>query len=158
MSTIRDHLHDLRVHIASGRVHVSNAWYRAAGHRIQGVRGRLHNARVVRAQQRGRRDLPRRAADSLRSSLLVYRDRINPSTGRPNRDSRQIGRGLDESLTRRKPLNARINAAEAALERQRQEPARARQYAQGRAPGRPCRPGYYCHHNYPGQTPRDRSR
>lgn len=137
--SVRDHLSDLRAWLGNGRVSVSNAWYRVAGHRIQGVRGRLHNARVVRAQQRGRRDLPRRAADSLRSSLPGYRNRINPSTGRPNRDSRQTGRLLDADLAWRRPTNARINAAERALERQRREPARARQYAQDRRPGRPGR-------------------
>lgn len=132
MSSLRDHLHDLRWRAANGRTHASNAWYRAVGRHIWGARGRLHNARVVRAQQRGRRDLPRRAADSLRSSLPVYRNRINPATGRPNHDSRRTGRLLDADLAWRKPTNARINAAEAALERQRREPVRARQYAQER--------------------------
>jgi hypothetical protein len=136
MSKTRKPAGALRWNLAKGRVRVSNAWHRAAGNRIQGARGRLANARAARARQRGRRDLPRRAADNLRSSLPIVRDRIDPSTGRPNRDSRQMGRTLDESLARRKPLNARINVAEAVLERQRREPARAQQYAQERRPAR----------------------
>ena len=111
LSKARDHISDVPVHarIAANRIHVraSNAWHRAAGHRIQGARGRLANARAVRAQQRGRRDLPRRAADNLRSSLPIVRDRIDTSTGRPNRDSRQIGRTIDESLARMAPQRRR---------------------------------------------------
>jgi hypothetical protein len=107
----RDHISDVPVHarIAANRIHVraSNAWHRAAGHRIQGARGRLANARAVRARQRGRRDLPRRAADNIRSSVPAYRNRVDPSTGRPNRDSRQIGRTIDESLARMAPQRRR---------------------------------------------------
>jgi hypothetical protein len=121
MSKVRDYVSDAPVYarIGANRIHVraSNAWHRAAGHRIQeargrlsnarAARGRLSNARAARARQRGRRDLPRRAADNIRSSAPVYRNRVDPSTGRPNRDSRQIGRTIDESLARMAPQRRR---------------------------------------------------
>jgi len=99
LSSVRDHVSDVpaRTRIAANRVHVraSNAWYRVAGYRLQGARARLSNRRNQRMIKRGRRDLPRRAADSLRSSLPLYRGRIDPATGRPNRDRRALGRAHD---------------------------------------------------------------
>ena len=101
--TARDHLHDLRWRAANGKVRVQNAWYRAAGRRIDSTRTGLSNARNQRAMERGKRDLPARAADSLRSSLPVVRDRIDTRTGRPNRDARDMGRLSDKSLARMAP-------------------------------------------------------
>lgn len=107
MNSPRDHIAALRWRAANGRVHASNAWYRAVGRRIQGARGQLANTRAARAHQRGRRDLPRRTADTLRSSLPVVRNRIDPATGHPNRDSRHLGRTTDASLARMKATRER---------------------------------------------------
>ena len=104
MSRLRDYLSDLRrYYLPETATRARDAWHRAAGRRIEGARGRIANARAARARQRGRRDLPRRAADNLRSSLPVYRSRINPGTGRPNRDSRALGRTCDAALARMAP-------------------------------------------------------
>lgn len=104
MSKARDYLSDLRrYHLPNARTKASNAWHRAAGRHIRTARGWISNARAERAQRRGRRDLPRRAADSLRSSLPVFRNRIDPATGRPNRDSRGLGRATDRELARWAP-------------------------------------------------------
>lgn len=163
---IRDHLDTLRWRAANGRTHVSNAWHRAVGHRLAGARTGFGNWRNLRAIQRGRRDVPARIGDQVRSRTPVVRSRINRATGRPHRDDREMGRSSDRSLARlaegqrrlrdaearrrasrihpaalaavdtRNRRNARVAAAEQALERQRQEPARARQYAQDRIQGR----------------------
>jgi hypothetical protein len=89
-----------RWRLGNGRVRVSNAWYRAAGRHVQGARVRVSNWRNHRTWDRGRRDAARRAADQVRSRAPVYRDRINPGTGRPHRDDARLGRISDRSLAR----------------------------------------------------------
>ena len=64
---------------------------------------RISNWRNRRAIARGKRDLPAKAADQVRSRTPVLRDRIDPSTGRPNRDARDMGRLSDKSLARMAP-------------------------------------------------------
>ena len=100
----RDHLDDLRWRAANGRVHASNAWYRAAGRRISGARTGISNWRNQRTIDRGRRPRTTQAADTIRSSVPVYRDRIDTGTGRPHRDDRDLGRTSDQSLARMAPV------------------------------------------------------
>jgi len=114
VSKARDYAGDLRrYYLPKARTHASNAWHRAAGRHIQTVRGRLSNARNLRDIQRGRRDLPRRAADQVRSRTPVYRNRINRATGRPHRDDRDMGRSSDKTLTRLADGQRRLREAEA---------------------------------------------
>ena len=84
--TARDRLSDVpvRARLAASRVRVgaSNAWYRAAGRRISGTRQGISNARNQRTLERGRRPRTTQLADAARSSVPVYRNRINPATGR----------------------------------------------------------------------------
>ena len=61
---------------------------------------RFWNWRGQKARERGRRDLPARAGDQVRSRTPVVRNRINPGTGRPHRDDRHMGRLSDQSLAR----------------------------------------------------------
>jgi hypothetical protein len=83
---------------------ISNAWYRAAGHRIQGARQGFSNWRNQCTLDRGKRDLPARAGDQVRSRTPVLRSRINRGTGRPHRDDRDMGRLSDQSLARMAPV------------------------------------------------------
>jgi len=110
VSTIRDYVSDAPVYarLAANRVRVgaSSAWYRAAGRRIQGSRARFSNWRnrkaIARGRRdvvaRGRRDVVARVGDQVRSRTPVLRNRIDPSTGRQNRDARRTGRQRDVSL------------------------------------------------------------
>jgi hypothetical protein len=65
-----------------------------------GNRQRLSNWRNRRTLERGRRPRTTQAADAARSSVPVYRNRINRGTGRPHRDDRDMGRTMDQSLDR----------------------------------------------------------
>lgn len=107
MASIRDHVSDIpvRTRLAANRARVgaSNAWYRAAGRRISGTRTGLSNWRNQRTLDRGRRPRTTQAADAVRSSAPVYRNRVNPATGRPHRDDRSMGRTSDQSLARMAP-------------------------------------------------------
>lgn len=99
MSKPRDYLSDLRrYYLPAARTRVSNAWHRAAGRHVQGGRARFWNWRSQKAFARGRRDIPARAADQVRSRVPVYRDRVNPATGRRHRDDVRLGRGMDQGL------------------------------------------------------------
>ena len=113
---IRDYPGNVRARTGTGivyRAHVaaSNAWYRVAGRRISGARMGVSNWRNQRTLERGRRPRTTQAADAARSSVPLYRDRINPGTGRPHRDDRQLGRTSDASLARMAP---RVRADRAA--------------------------------------------
>jgi hypothetical protein len=70
---------------------------------VTGNRQRLSNWRNRRTLERGRRPRATQAADAARSSVPVYRNRVNPATGRPHRDDRQLGRTTDQSLARMAP-------------------------------------------------------
>lgn len=117
MSKIRDHVHDLRWRAANGRVKASNAWYRAAGRRISGARQEASNRKNRKTIERGKAPRRDRVASEVQSRTPVYRNRVNPATGRPHRDDGQLHKTRDESLARM---------------RQHREPARER-------PGRPAR-------------------
>ena len=102
MSTFRDYASDAPVYARlaanRARVHASNAWHRAVGRHVQGSRTRFWNWRSQKAFARGRRDVPARTGDQLRSRVPVYRDRVNPATGRQHRDDVRLGRSMDGAL------------------------------------------------------------
>lgn len=75
-----------RWRLGNGRVHASDAWYRVAGRRIQGTRQQYRNWLNGRAHARGKAPLPDRATRAVGSRTPVYRNRVNPATGRPRRD------------------------------------------------------------------------
>lgn len=104
-------LGNVRWRLANGRVHVSNAWYRAAGRRIRGARTQFSNRRNLKAIQRGRRDIPARVGDQVRSRTPVVRARINRSTGRPHGDDVRTGRAIDRTLALRQQRDLRAAAA-----------------------------------------------
>ena len=79
-------LGNVRWRLANGRVHASNAWYRAAGRRIHGTRQQYRNWLNRRAIARGKGPLPGRVTSAIGSRTPVYRNRINPATGRRRRD------------------------------------------------------------------------
>ena len=68
---------------------------------------RFWNWRNRRTLDRGKRDLPARAGDQIRSRTPVVRSRVNPATGRPHRDDRNMGRLSDQSLARMAPQRRR---------------------------------------------------
>jgi hypothetical protein len=123
------------------RERAANARY-IARHPVKMVRysatnTRWHNWRNGAAIERGRAPRLDGAVAAVTSRAPVVRDRVNPATGRKRRDDAMMHRSRNEGLARSKALNTRITAAESALERQRQEPARARRYAQERGPAVP---------------------
>lgn len=69
--------------------------------RLSAQNTRFWNWRNRRAVSRGRRDAVARAGDGVRSAVPVYRDRVNPATGRPHRDDAWLGRRADRSLDAR---------------------------------------------------------
>jgi hypothetical protein len=73
----------LRHRLSNGRVHASNAWYRAVGRRVQGRRAQYRNWLNRRARARGKAPLPDRATRAAGSRIPGYRNRINRATGRP---------------------------------------------------------------------------
>ena len=97
---IRDHLSDLRWRAANGRVKASNAWYRAAGRRIQGARQQASNERNRKTIERGRAPRRERAASEVKSRTPFYRDRVNPAHGNKHREDARLHKGRDESLAR----------------------------------------------------------
>ena len=62
-----------------------------------GNRQRVRNWLNRRAVTRGRSPLPERLTRPVRSSLPGYRNRVNPATGCPRRDDRQLGKARDRS-------------------------------------------------------------
>ena len=84
--------------------------------RYSATNTRFWNWRNQRTLTRGKRDIPARIGDQVRSRVPVLRNRINRGTGRPHRDDRDMGRLSDKSLARTK---ARLKAPS------RQEPGRA---------------------------------
>ena len=114
MSRLRDYAHDFwRVYLPNARTRASNAWHRAAGRHLQGQRTGFSNWRNNRAIQRGRRDLPARTGDQVRSRMPVVRDRINRATGRPHRDDRAMGQASDRTLARLAGQQRDLRAAQA---------------------------------------------
>ncbi len=102
MNTPRDYLSLLRWRAANGRTHASNAWHRAAGNRIHGARIGLSNRRNRRTLDRGRAPRLSGASAAISSRTPFYRNRINRSTGRKNRDNGFMHRTRNEGLARMK--------------------------------------------------------
>ena len=107
MSKIRDHVSDLRWRAANGRVKVSNAWYRAAGRRIDGARQEASNRKNRRTIERGKAPRRDRVAAEVTSRTPVVRNRINPAHGNPHREDARLHRTGNESLARRRGRAAR---------------------------------------------------
>lgn len=80
-----------RWRLDGARIRAGNAWYRAAGRRIHGARQGYRNWLSGRARARGKAPLPDRITRGIGSRLPVYRDRINPATGRPRWTDRSDG-------------------------------------------------------------------
>ena len=98
MSRPRDYLSDVRrYYLPEARTRASNAWYRAAGRRIQGARQGYRNWLNGRAWTRGKAPLPDRVSRAAGSRTPVYRNRVNPATGRPRRDDRTRERARGRS-------------------------------------------------------------
>ncbi len=73
---------------------------------------RISNWRNRKAWERGKRDVPARVGDQVRSRTPVVRDRINRATGRPHRDDRSMGQASDRTLSRLAEQQKRLRAAE----------------------------------------------
>jgi hypothetical protein len=80
-------------------VRLSDARFRAT-RPLRAVTGSVRNWRNRRFVQTGKGFVLERATRPLRSSLPVYRDRINPATGRPRRDDAEIYRRRDAAFVR----------------------------------------------------------
>lgn len=65
---------------------------------LRTVSGRVGNRRRRRFLETGKGYAAERATRGVRSALPVYRDRINPGTGRPRRDDAEIYRRRDAAL------------------------------------------------------------
>jgi len=97
--SIRDRAAGFRWNVRKAAVRLSNARYRAA-RPLRTLTGRAGNWRRRRFLETGRGFALERATRGVRSSLPVYRDRINPATGRPRADDREVYRRRDAALTR----------------------------------------------------------
>jgi hypothetical protein len=78
-------------------VRLSDARYRAA-RPLRTVTGRARNWRRRRFLETGKGYALERATRRVRSSLPVYRDRVNPATGRQRRDDAEIYRRRDSAF------------------------------------------------------------
>ena len=87
------------------KTRVSDARYRAT-RPLRTVRGSVRNWRNRRFLETGRGFALERVTRPVRSSLPVYRNRINPATGRPRRDDVQIGAIRDREAARRRKAHA----------------------------------------------------
>ena len=99
MNRIRDYVHDSGWYLHKATVPVRNAAYRAT-RPVRSARGQYRNYRNQRFLQTGKGFWVERHTRRLRSSLPVYRDRINPATGRPRRDDTELYRRMDASAAR----------------------------------------------------------
>jgi hypothetical protein len=101
LSDWRD-LQGFRLRIAA--VRLSDARHRATRHRatrpLRTVTGSVGNWRRRRFLETGKGFVLERATRPVRSSMPVYRDRINRATGRPHRDDAEIGRRVDAAFAR----------------------------------------------------------
>ena len=98
MSKIRDHVHDLRWRAANGRVKASNAWWRAAGRRIDGARTEASNRKNRRTLERGKAPRRDRVAAEVTSRTPVVRDRVNPAHGNKHREDVRLHKSRDAGL------------------------------------------------------------
>jgi hypothetical protein len=103
-------------HLRKIAVRLSNARYRAT-RPLRTVTGRLGNWRRRRFAETGKGYRAERATRRLRSSVPVYRDRVNPATGRPRRDDARIYAARDRDHARLREGRASWEKNYAALER-----------------------------------------
>ena len=94
---------------------LSDAHYRAT-RSLRTVTGRMGNYRRRRFAETGKGFAFERATRGLRSSLPVYRDRINPATGRPRRDDAEMYRHRDAAFSRMRERKAAPSPAVRAQE------------------------------------------
>jgi hypothetical protein len=80
-------------------VRLSDARYRAT-RPYRTVAGQVGNWRRRRFLETGKGYAFERATRGVRSSLPVYRDRVNPATGRPRRDDAEVYRRRDAAIAR----------------------------------------------------------
>ena len=137
MSRLSDYLRDSRWYLANAAVRVSNARYRAT-RPLRSAAGEARNRRNRRFLETGKGHRAERATRAVRSSVPVYRDRINPATGRPRRDDREIYRRRDEQFARMRAAGAFTvprgqEAWEHGPDAYRAIPARAQQRSRGRS-------------------------
>ena len=99
MSRLSDCLHDAPWYARKATVPLRNAAYRAT-RPLRSARGSYRNYRNRRFLQTGKGFWLERHTRRLRSSLPVYRDRINKGTGRPHRDDAELGRRMDAAAKR----------------------------------------------------------
>jgi hypothetical protein len=78
---------------------ISDAHYRAT-RPLRTVTGQVGNWRRRRFAETGKGYAVERATRGVRSSLPVYRDRVNPATGRPRSDDAELYRRRDAALAR----------------------------------------------------------
>jgi hypothetical protein len=97
MSRLSDYLHDAPWYLHKATVPVRNAAYRAT-RPLRTVQGRVGNWRRARFVRTGKGYWLERATRGVRSKLPVYRDRVNPATGRPRRDDAEIYGRRDKRL------------------------------------------------------------
>jgi hypothetical protein len=127
--TLADHASDWRWRASVLSVHVSNARHRAT-RPLRTASGSLRNWRNRRFLETGKGFRVERATRGLRSSLPVYRNRINRATGRPRRDDAEVYRRRDEAFARMRERRIPRTAA-----------VQARDYAPAYKRGAPQRPG-----------------
>jgi hypothetical protein len=89
VNRIRDYVHDSGWYVRKATLPVRNGLYRATDP-LRSARGNLRNYRNRRFLQTGKGFWVERHTRRLRSSLPVYRNRINRATGRPRRDDDEI--------------------------------------------------------------------
>jgi hypothetical protein len=92
-----DTLHDAPWYLHKATVPVRNAAYRATDP-MRSARGNLRNYRNRRFLETGKGFWVERHTRGLRSSLPVYKNRINPATGRPRADDAEIYGRRDKRL------------------------------------------------------------
>lgn len=96
---IRDYLSDAPWYWHKATLPVRNGLYRA-GRPYRTVTGNVGNYRRRRFAETGKGFRAERATRGLRSSLPVYRKRINPATGRPRADDREVYGRRDAAMKR----------------------------------------------------------
>lgn len=104
---------------------LSDARYRAA-RPLRTVTGRVSYWRRRRFLETGKGYAAERATRGIRSSLPVYRDRINPATGRPRSDDAEIFRRRDAALATLR--DRRITPSPQVRAQDYAPPGRARQW------------------------------
>jgi hypothetical protein len=102
--------HDAPWYARKATLPVRNAAYRAT-RPVRSARGQYRNYRNRRFLQTGKGFWVERHTRRLRSSLPVYRNRINRATGRPRRDDAFVYRRRDDAMARMREDRLEIRGA-----------------------------------------------